>query len=186
MTEDGFRLSVRTWKSLTTANLFSNGQLALYVANNALISVYPDLDVGYVNFPSASGDGYATSFVTGFAVFDNGDESKVKVGKDFVKFIYENEEWMDYAAGGIPASSRVTEKFKDQIFMLDAFHRNNENVVDFTANNPGTGAVSAPPFSLISGICCGETKQRQRLRRNLDADCNAAIEAGYRDSILHP
>ena len=167
------------------ANLFSNGQLALYVANNALISVYPDLDVGYVNFPSASGDGYATSFVTGFAVFDNGDESKVKVGKDFVKFIYENEEWMDYAAGGIPASSRVTEKFKDQIFMLDAFHRNNENVVDFTANNPNWRGVRAAFFPHIRDLLRGD-KTAAEVAAELDADCNAAIEAGYRDSIPHP
>lgn len=165
-------------------NLFSNGQLALCVSNNAFISAYPNLDIGYVNFPSQSGDGYATSFVKGFEVFDNGDEMKVTVGKDFVKFIYENEEWMDYSAGGIPVSSRVTEKFKDQIFMLDAFQRNNKNVVDFTANNPNWRGVRAAFFPHIQDLLRGD-KTAAEVAAELDADCNAAIEAGYRNSILH-
>ena len=163
---------------------FRNGQLALYVSNNALVSVYPHLEIGYVNFPSQSGDGYATSFVTGFEVFDNGDEMKVKVGKDFVKFIYQHEEWLDYSAGGIPASSRVTEKYKDQIFMLDAFHRNNENAVDFTANNPNWRGVRAVFFPHIQDLLRGD-KTAAEVAAALDADCNAAIEAGYKNSTLH-
>ena len=169
---------------IDAANLFRNGQLALYVSNNALVSVYPHLEIGYVNFPSQSGDGYATSFVTGFEVFDNGDEMKVKVGKDFVKFIYQHEEWLDYSAGGIPASSRVTEKYKDQIFMLDAFHRNNENAVDFTANNPNWRGVRAVFFPHIQDLLRGD-KTAAEVAAALDADCNAAIEAGYKNSTLH-
>ncbi|MFQ9801073.1 MAG: hypothetical protein ACLR23_21495 [Clostridia bacterium] len=78
----------------------------------------------------------------------------------------------------------MTEKYKDQIFMLDAFHRNNENAVDFTANNPNWRGVRAVFFPHIQDLLRGD-KTAAEVAAALDADCNAAIEAGYKNSTLH-
>ena len=48
--------------------------------------------MGYVNFPDKDEEGIVTSYLTGFEVFDNGSESRIKVAKDFISFIYENHE----------------------------------------------------------------------------------------------
>ena len=66
------------------SKLFGNGQLAIYMTNNALLR-YDGIDTGYVNFPSDGGGGYATSFLIGFQVFDNGDDARVAAAKDFLK-----------------------------------------------------------------------------------------------------
>ncbi|MCM1498885.1 MAG: extracellular solute-binding protein, partial [Clostridium sp.] len=48
--------------------LFSNQQLAIHIFNNANFTLYDNMEsYGYVNFPG----NVATSFVTGFEVFDN-------------------------------------------------------------------------------------------------------------------
>ena len=104
--------------------LFRNGQLAIVMANNSAIPDNYGIDAGYVNFPGLDGTGLATSFMTGFEAFDNGDETKIKVAKDFVKYIYGHEKWLDYEAGGIPANGSVSQKYKDQVFMLEQFYEN--------------------------------------------------------------
>ena len=64
--------------------LFGNQQLAVHIFNNANFVLYDNMEnYGYVNFPG----NVATSFVTGFEVFDNGDESKVQAAKAFIKYI---------------------------------------------------------------------------------------------------
>ncbi|MCM1545333.1 MAG: extracellular solute-binding protein, partial [Ruminococcus sp.] len=81
--------------------LFLSNQLAIYAFNNANFALYGSMEnYGYVNFPG----NIATSFITGFEVFDNGDELKTQVAKDFIRFIYENDEWLNLSAGNIPVS----------------------------------------------------------------------------------
>lgn len=76
-------------------DMFVNGQLAIYVINDATESIY-DFECGFVNFPSIDG-GISTNFNTGFEVFDNGDEDKLAAAKAFVKYIYESD-WIDYSS----------------------------------------------------------------------------------------
>lgn len=163
--------------------LFSKGQLALQIMNNSLIPNMPQLDMGYVNFPGP-GDGFSTSWVTGFQVFDNGDEAKVKAAKDFVKFIYENETWLDYSSAGIPVSASVAEKYKDQILLLEQFYQNSANAVDFMANNPNWRGVREVFYPHIQDLLRGD-KTAEEVAQALDTDCNAAIDAGRADGKLH-
>jgi multiple sugar transport system substrate-binding protein len=165
--------------------LFNNNQLVFYVFNNANVVLYDNLDdYGYVNFPG----GVATSFATGFEVFDNGDEAKVRVAKEFVKYIYENDKWLELSAGNIPESKRVAEKYKDKIVMLDSFTENAENVVDFMNNSPnwqGTDTSVRSVFwcsinKLLLGVYTPEECAKQ-----LDIDCNKALKIGRETSALH-
>ncbi|MCM1123964.1 MAG: extracellular solute-binding protein [Eubacterium sp.] len=165
--------------------LFSNGQLAIHIFNNASFGLYGDMEnYGYVNFPG----NVATSFVTGFEVFDNGDELKIKVAKDFVKFIYENDEWLDISAGNIPVSSKVSEKYQDQITMLDEFTKNAVNVVDFMNNSPnwqGDNTSVRSVFWPNIHELLSKSVTPQECAKMLDESCNAALDAGWENSVLH-
>lgn len=165
--------------------LFTNNQLAIYMANSA--SAINNVDkntTGLANFPSLDGKGYNTSFVTGFEVFDNGDADKVKVAKDFLRYFVSSEELMNYAQVGIPASKATMERVKSHIFMLEAYTANTVNTVDFTANNPNWRGVRNVFYTHIHALLAG-TKTPQEVASAIDKDCNAAIEEGWADSKLH-
>ncbi|MCM1134686.1 MAG: extracellular solute-binding protein [Clostridium sp.] len=165
--------------------LFSNGQLAIHIFNNANFSLYDNINnYGYVNFPG----NVATSFVTGFEVFDNGDELKVQTAKDFIRFIYENDEWLDISAGNIPASRTVSEKYQHQITMLDEFTKNSENVVDFMNNSPnwqGNDTSVRSVFWPNIHELLAKSITPQECAKMLDETCNAALDTGWENSVLH-
>ncbi|MCM1543420.1 MAG: extracellular solute-binding protein [Blautia sp.] len=165
--------------------LFSNGQLAIHIFNNANFTLYDNMEnYGYVNFPG----NVATSFVTGFEVFDNGDESKVQAAKDFIRFIYENDEWLEVSAGNIPASGKVSEKYQDQITMLDEFTENAVNVVDFMNNSPnwqGNDTSVRSVFWPNIHELLSKSITPQECAKMLDETCNAALDTGWESSVLH-
>ncbi len=165
--------------------LFNNDQLAFYVFNNANISLYDDLDdYGFVNFPN----NVATSFVTGFEVFDNGDDTKVKAAKEFVKYIYETDKWLEVSAGNIPESTKVAEKYSDSITMLEEFTDNAENVVDFMNNSPNwqgnATSVRSVFYPHIHDLLLGRVTPKE-CAAALDEDCNRALATGRESSTLH-
>ena len=167
-------------------SLFANGQMAFSLFNTALAQtydVYP-FERGYVNFPSANPEGACSTFVTGFMAFDNGDEKKLTVVKDFLKFIYENEQWLDYSAGGIPCSKGTSERHGSEVFMGEMFTANNKYVVDYQMNNPNWLGVRAAFYPHINALLTGE-ETAEEAAAGLDADCNAAIEEGYSNSKIH-
>ena len=77
--------------------LFMNGQIAISIWNTALAGSMEDMDLGYVNFPGADTNGVNSNWITGFMAFDNGDEKKIEVVKDFLKYIYSTPEILDYS-----------------------------------------------------------------------------------------
>ncbi|MCM1127862.1 MAG: extracellular solute-binding protein [Lachnospiraceae bacterium] len=165
--------------------LFSNGQLAIHIFNNANFTLYNNMDnYGYVNFPG----NVATSFVTGFEVFNNGDELKVQAAKDFIKYIYENDEWLELSAGNIPASRKVSEKYQDQITMLDEFTKNAVNVVDFMNNSPnwqGSDTSVRSVFWPNIHELLAKSVTPEECAKELNETCNAALDAGRQNSVLH-
>lgn len=164
--------------------LFENNQLAIYMANRAMMLNMNTTSTGAVNFPSLNGKGYNTSFVTGFEVFDNGNPDKVQVAKDFLRYFMSKEEFMNYAQIGIPASNTTAERVSKYIFMQEAYTANAANTVDFTANNPNWRGVRDVFYPHIHELLAG-TKTPQEVAKALDIDCNAAIEAGWENSKLH-
>lgn len=167
------------------SELFANKQLAVYAFNNANTTLYDDVDnYGFVNYPVST----ATSFSNGFEIFDNGDPDKVSAAKDFIKFIYESDELLELSAGNLPASRKVTEKYADQITMLAEFSQNAENVVDFMNNSPNwqgnDDSVRSVFYPHIHDLLAGDITPEE-CARELDRDCNAALNAGRADSKLH-
>ena len=65
-----------------------------------------------------------------------------------------------------------------------AYTANAANTVDFTANNPNWRGVRDVFYTHIHELLAGP-KTPQETAEALDADCNAAIEAGWANSKLH-
>lgn len=165
--------------------LFSNKQLVFALFNTALAQSYDEypFERGYVNFPATNPEGACSTFVTGFMAFDNGDAKKLEVTKAFLKFIYENEEWLDYSAGGIPCSKGVAERHGKDVFMGEMFAENNKYVVDYQQNNPNWLGVRDAFWPHIQALLKGD-ETAEEAAVGLDKDCNAAIDQGYKNSKL--
>ncbi len=166
--------------------LFYNKQLAIHINNVALDATLRKcgFDYGHVNFPSIDGDGFNSTFMNGFEVFDNDDAEKLAVAKDFVKFVYETEELLDYSAGSIPVSNRVAKKFANELVSRQKYIDNSKNGWNFTANNPAWRDVRAVFYPNISDLLEGEMTAEE-IAIQIEETCNAAIEKGYAESVLH-
>ncbi len=165
------------------SSLFRNGQLALYMVNNVSIGRYGD-SIGLVNFPGPGPEGCATSFVSGFEVFDNGDAQKVQVAKDFLAYVYGDSGWLDYAAGTLPASRAVAERYGADTLSFALFQANAANEVDFTGSNPDTLAVREVFHECMGDLLRGDATPEETARA-IDERCNRAVDEGWAASVLH-
>ncbi len=167
-------------------DLFMNGQLAIYINNAVLDATISkvDFDYGHVNFPSIDGKGFNTTFLTGFEVFDNGDEQRLKVAKDFIKFVYENEEYLEYSAGAIPCSNKIAIKYADELKSKQKYIDNNDSGWNFTGNAPAWRKVREVFYKDIKELLYGE-KSAEEIAKLIEDDCNKAINEGYANSKLH-
>ena len=166
--------------------LFMNGQLAIYI-NNAVLDVSINeagINHGNVNFPSIDGNGFNTTFLTGFEVFDNGNKEKLKAAKDFIKFIYETDEWLDYSAGAIPCSNKVAVRYANDLKKIQKYIDNTQNGWNFTGNAPAWRKVRAVFYKDIKELLYGE-KTAEEIAMQIENDCNKAINEGYENSKLH-
>ena len=166
--------------------LFVNGQLAIYINNAVLDATLKKTNINYgnVNFPSIDGKGFTTNFLTGFEVFDNGDEERLKVAKDFIKFVYENDEYLEYSAGAIPCSNKVADKYKDVLKDKQKYIDNNETGWNFTGNAPSWRKVRDVFYKDIKELLYGE-KTAEEIAKQIEENCNKAINEGYANSKLH-
>ena len=166
--------------------LFSNGQLALYINNAVLDATLREtgINYGFVNFPSVDQKGFSTNFLTGFEVFDNDDEEKLKVAKDFIKFVYENEECLEYSAGAIPCSNKIAQKYADLLKDKQKYMDNSESGWNFTGNVPNWRGVREVFYKCTKDLLYGE-KTAEEIAIQIEDTCNKVIDEGYENSKLH-
>lgn len=161
-------------------NLFYHSQLALCMGNqvnlNDCRNLY-DLDVFLANFPSQDGNGYATSYLNGFTLFDNGDPKVLRVARDFVRFIYDDEDLLRYSLSSTPVLGSYVEKHKDEVWMMQAYSDNSANTVDFLNNTPNWEGVRAAFYPNIQDLYRG-SKTPAEVAAAIDESCNAAIAQG--------
>ena len=165
---------------LDCVNLFNNGQLAICMGNltNMWDSWNKGLDVFAANFPSIDGEGYCTSSTNGFCVFDNGDEARIEAAKDFVRFIYTDEELMKYTLGTLPVNRSVIARYKDEIRMLQAYGENTPCSVDNVRNQPGWQGVREAFYPNIQNLLLG-TRTPAEVAADIDESCNNALKIGW-------
>lgn len=169
---------------LDNQDLFNKNKLGFYIFNSAFVDTLDKLNLGFVNFPSKDGKGYSSAFIEGFMAFDNKDPKKLEVVKDFISYIYANKEWRDYATAGIPCLTSVAEEYGSQIFLGEEFLKNSDNIVDYTGNNPNWIGVREAFYPVMQKLISGKMTPEEAAKA-IDTNCNAAIEKGYKNSVLH-
>lgn len=161
-------------------DLFGNGQLAICMANLTNLCDYraQGLDVFPVNFPSLDGRGYAVATTNGFCVFDNGAPEKIRVAKDFIRYIYTDEELMKYTLGTLPVNDSVMEQYGDEIWMLNAYRENSENLTTIVRlDNLNWQGVRDVFYLNIQDLLRGK-KTPAEVAAAIDETCNATLEQG--------
>ena len=145
---------------------------------------------GFVNYPG----NHCTIFNEGFEVFDNGDSEKIEIAKDFIRYFYETDKWLECSAGSIPVSKKVMEKYKDDILLLGAFSSNSVNSVDYTHNLPNwqgsDNSVRSVFYKEIASLMIKDADGNfaitpEECANNLQEKLNTAISEGRKNSILH-
>ena len=164
---------------LDCTNLFYNGQLAVCMGNitNMWDCWNRGLDIFAVNFPSQDGTGYATSSTNGFCVFDNGDADRLRASKDFIRFIYTDEELMKYTLGTLPVNKSVIAEYQDEIRMMQAYGENSPNLVDNIRSSLGWQGVRDVFYLNIRDLLTG-VRTPEETALAIDQSCNAALERG--------
>lgn len=147
---------------------------------------------GFANYPGNQ----CTRFSYGFEIFDNGNKQKTDVAKDFIRYIYGTERWLECSAGNMPASSSVANKFRDKIFLIDAIEKNiaENRVVDFHHNLPNwigaEDSVRAVFYKEIFNLLRRDVNGKfgltaEECAQNLQTKLNAAVKRGWETSNPH-
>lgn len=160
--------------------LFYNNQLAICPGNVVTMNearLNHQQTVFLANSPSLDGNGYATTYLNGFIVFDNKDDKKAEVAKDFIRFIYSKDKLLRYSLSGIPTSKTYYTKHKDQLNFDDSYKENEKNVVDNLNNRPNWEGVRAVFYRNIQALLVGDAPVEQ-IAEEIDQQCNKAIKKG--------
>ena len=139
------------------------------------------IDAFAANFPSLDGEGYCAASTNGFCVFDNGDEEKIRVAKDFLQYLYTDEELMKYTLGTIPVNNSVIRQYQDEIWMLRAYGENTSHVVNSVQSNRNWQGVRDVFYTQINDLLTGQ-KTPGEAAKAIDTGCNAALEKGRTDA----
>lgn len=165
---------------ISNMELFYHGQMALCMGNqvnlNDCRNLY-GLNVFLANFPSPDGKGYATGYLNGFTLFDNGDPEVIQTAKDFIRFIYSDKELLRYSLSSTPVLKSYVNEHRDEVWMMQAYSDNSSNVVDFLNNTPNWEGVRAAFYPNIQDLYRG-TKSPGEVAAAIDESCNAAIAQG--------
>ena len=165
---------------INNMELFYHGQMAICMGNqvnlNDCRNLY-GLDVFLANFPSLDGRGYATGYLNGFTLFDNGDPEVLDVARDFIRFIYSDKELLRYSLSSTPVLKSYVAEHRDEVWMMQAYSDNSSNVVDFLHNTPNWEGVRAAFYPNIQDLYRG-SKTPAEVAAAIDESCNAAIAQG--------
>lgn len=172
-------LGAENLELLDCVNLFYNEQLAICMGNltNLWDSRNRGIDVFIANFPSLSGEGYCTASSNGLCLLDNGDENKIRVAKDFLRFLYSDEEIMQYTLGTLPVRHSIIDEHQDEIWMLKAYGDNMSNAVYNVQDNLNWQGVRDVFYIQIQELLSGK-KSPEEAAAAIDGSCNEALELG--------
>lgn len=172
--------------------MFQNQQLGVSFTNSVLFNNLkadmeggnvPEFDARLANIPSASGDPLSFTYVTGAAVFDTGDETRMKVSKDFVKFFSSDPELVKSSKNGVPVRTSVADQYKDENPLFAAYDANAEYMFSFTGNVPGYSELRQVLYPELQALYIGE-KTPEEVVADYQKKGNDVIEKSKADSVI--
>jgi len=172
--------------------MFQNQQLAISFTNAVLFNnakadmaagKAPKFDVRLANIPSESGDPLAFTYVVGSSVFNTGDEVRMQVAKDFVKFYSTDPELVKASKNGVPVRSSVADEFKAQYPLFAAYDANAKYMFAFTGNVPGYSELRQVLYPELQAIYTGEKAPAQAIK-DYQEKGNAVIQKAKENSTI--
>jgi multiple sugar transport system substrate-binding protein len=175
-----------------TIAMFQNQQLGINFTNSVLFNNMkadmesgqsPKFDARLANIPSESGDPLSFTYVTGAAVFDTGDETKIQVSKDFVKFFSSDPELVKSSKNGVPVRSSVSEQYMDENPLFAAYDENAQYVFSFTGNVPGYNQLRQVLYPELQALYTGQ-KSAEEIVKDYQEKGNDIIKESKEDSVI--
>lgn len=173
--------------------MFQNEQLAVSFTNSVLFNdkladmesgEAPEFDMRLANIPSESGDPLTFTYVTGAAVFDTGDDKRIEVSKDFVKFFSTDSELVKSSKNGVPVRTSVAEEFENDYPLFAAYDENSEYLFDFTGGVPGYNQLREVLYPELQAIFT-EEKTPEEAAESYEEKGNEIIEESMEDSQIY-
>ena len=188
-------LTVPGAESLTSNDcnaMFQNHQIAISFTNTVLYSnLQADMDAGNVeemdarlaNIPGDP-DPLSFTYVTGFMAMNTGDEEKIAIAKDFIKFVATDEELALAAKNSMPVRASVTEALQDEMPFLPAYTENSQYIFNFSNNIAGYSELRNVLFPELQAALTGEKTAQEALDSYVEKG-NIVIDEGRAGSVIY-
>ncbi|RDU35676.1 sugar ABC transporter substrate-binding protein [Neobacillus piezotolerans] len=172
--------------------MFQNQQLGIsftnsVLYNNALADMNsgkaPKFDARLANIPSESGDPLTFTYVTGASVFNTGDDEKIKISKEFVKFFSSDPELVKASKNGVPVRTSVVEEFKSEKPLFEAYDKNAQYMFNFTGSVPGYGELRQVLYPELQALYTGEKTPAQAVK-DYQKNGNSVLENAKANSVI--
>ena len=173
--------------------MFQNQQLAISFTNAILFNnakadmengKAPKFDIRLANIPSESGDPLTFTYVTGASVFDTKDETRIKISKDFVKFISTDPELVKASKNGVPVRTSVVKEFSTEQPFFAAYSANDPYVFNFTGNVPGYSQLRQVLYPELQALYTG-SKTAKEVVESYQKNGNKVIEDSKANSVIY-
>lgn len=173
--------------------MFQNQQLAISFTNSVLATnAKADMESGktqkfdmrLANIPSESGNPLTFTYVTGAAVFNTNDETRMKVSKDFVQFVSSDPELVKASKNGIPVRDSVIEEFKNDNPLFAAYNDNAQYMFNFTGNVPGYSQLRQVLYPELQALFTGDKTPKQVVK-DYQEKGNQIIEESKANSVIY-
>ncbi|TBL80157.1 ABC transporter substrate-binding protein [Paenibacillus thalictri] len=172
--------------------MFRNQQLAISFINPVLFNnMKADMasgksakfDVRLANIPSESGDPLSFTYVVGASVFQNKDQTKVEVAKDFVKFMSTDPELVKSSKNGIPVRSSVVKELKDVNPLFAAYEANSKYLFNFSGNVPGYSQLREVLYPELQALFT-QAKTPEQVVNDYQTKGNKVIQTNRESSVI--
>lgn len=188
-------LTVPGAESLTSNDcnaMFQNQMIAVSFTNSVLLTnLLSDManeniepfDARLANIP---GDPEPKSFtyVSGFMAMNTGDDARIAVAKDFIKFMATDPELVIASKNSLPVRASVTAAVGEELPYLAAYTDNQKYIFNFSNNMPGYGELRNQLFPELQAALTGQ-KTAQEAMDSYVANGNKVIDEGRSGSVIY-
>lgn len=164
--------------SFTNSILYQNG-LADMEEGKA-----PKFDSRLANVPCETDEAVSFTYVIGTCVFDTGDETRIKVSKDFVKFMSTDSELIKASKNGVPVRTSIANEFKDEMPLFKAYDENSKYLFNFTGNVPGYSELRQVLYPELQALYTGE-KTAEEAVKDYQTKGNEVINNAKESSVIY-
>ncbi|WP_051590918.1 ABC transporter substrate-binding protein [Bacillus sp. UNC438CL73TsuS30] len=172
--------------------MFQNQKLAISFTNSVLFNnakadmaagKAPKFDIRLANIPSESGEPLTFTYVSGAAVFNTKDKTRIKVSKDFVKFFSTDPELVKASKNGVPVRTSVVNEFKSQNPLFAAYDKNAQYMFNFTGSVPGYSELRQALYPELQALLTGQKSPEQAIK-DYQTNGNKIIDNARANSVI--